>query len=169
MACSGGSGGGDNKPTAPVTTLLTESQLNEPTKECYRTMESYSSNVVAVNNNGVVAGSIQSNPSIGCMQQGYLWNNSKNKFSVIPPLSFEDFKVTGVRLAALSSNLISGGITFTANGYEFATINTHLIPNNLINNWNYVYGISEQGQYITGTTLFGLIYFLIPILMNKLN
>jgi len=117
------------------------------------------SNVTAVNNNGVVAGSIKSGANNGCLQQGYLWNSNDNTFMIINPLEVPNYSTSGFRLSVLSTDLISGGITFTSNNSELATENNFLTPSNSIIKWNYVFGISENGQYITGTTPYGSYLF----------
>lgn len=144
--------------TTPVITLLTESGLAEAAQKCYNTLKNYNSNILVVNNNGVVSGSIDSDPDSGCLQHGFLWSSSDSQFLIIPLLTIPGFNITGARISVLSTNLVSGGITF-APGYEFATFNNYLTPSNLIIDWNYVFGVSEQGQYITGTTLVGSYLF----------
>lgn len=157
---------------SPVVTLLTTSQLSESTLQCYESLSVYTFNVGAVNNNGVVAGDAQSDPSNNCLQSGYLWNSTESQFTIIPPISsIPSYTVTGASIDVISTNLVTGGITYATkngDGYEFATYYTDL-TSHLIFDSNYGTGISEDGHYLVGYTLFGtpLLYDTITQTQNE--
>lgn len=162
--CGAGASSAKNIPdnNAPQVTLFSTTSLSKSIVNC----SNFNSNVAAINNNGVVAGFITSpheSNSLQCVQHDYLWDSeSSNSLSIIPfpdtlPIPEE---VTGASIAALSTNLISAGITFinmtVSSTYpdEFASYNQNLLPN-IINGWNYIFGVSENGQFLVGTNLGG--------------
>lgn len=167
VACSSGSVHSTGNPQNPIVTLLTESQLSKSFQNCYMDLESFSSMVAGINNNGVVAGAMLDDPNTGCLQHGYLWDNSKgNSFLSIPFIKPPKFTVAGTRLTSISSNLITGGVTITKPALDTAIFNVGTAPKIAIANWNYVFGISEQGQFILGTTIFGS-YLFFDTKLNK--
>lgn len=169
VACNNGSSNDNvNTNTNPVVTYLTESNMPTSVTQCYDGASSFVSNVSAINNNGVMTGAIQANPESGCLQQDYLFGNNGNQLQVIPPLKLANtsLEFTGARTAAISSNLITTGITFASDGspspYELATYNNYLTPYE-ISGANYMIGISENGTFIAGYNMGGQ-----PTLFNTL-
>lgn len=146
------------KDTSPVITNFTASNLSKAATECYNDPSGYSSQVGAVNNNGVVAGSMQVKKSDKCIQQSYLWDNNLKFIPLVEDT--ERFTITGARLSVISTNLITGGITFAEDSnsrlgaYEFATYNNAMRPL-ILGGYNYVLGISENGQYLVGINIGG--------------
>lgn len=147
--------------SSPQITLLTRAALPASVTACYDGAASFASDVGAVNNDGVFAGDIQANPAegSGCLQHAYLWNGGSSRFEVIPFATLPDptLEVLGERVAVLSTGLVSGGITFVASDnpdqpLEIATFNDHLAPS-LIPGTNYVFGVSENSRFITGTNI----------------
>ncbi|MDD3267456.1 MAG: hypothetical protein PHC75_09805, partial [Burkholderiales bacterium] len=161
VACNGGNNTSPTN-TNPVITLLTESNMPTAVTECYHGSSSFISDVSAINNNGVMTGTIQANPESGCLQKDYLFGNNGNQLQVIPLLQLppdSNLQVTGARTSAISSNLITTGITFAASTddpspYELATYNNYLMPN-IIAGSNYPIGVSENGTFIAAYSFGG--------------
>jgi hypothetical protein len=82
------------------------------------------------------------------------------------PSPSSNLQITGARTAAISTNLITTGITFASDGspspYEVATYNNYLTPYQ-ISDANYMIGISENGTFTAGFNIGGQ-----PTLFNTL-
>ncbi|MEN9946226.1 MAG: hypothetical protein RLZZ293_612 [Pseudomonadota bacterium] len=153
-------------PTAKVTYLY-ESMLPISAQQCFHKLPMYTSNLTAVNNNGVVAGSLLVGDD--CLQHGYLWDAKKNTFEIIPfpTLTGNYTTIVGSRISSLSTNLVTGGITFTdpnvPGNHEYATYNNYFSPWVMLG-WNYVFGVSEDGKYVVGSNFAGQ-----PLLWDVIN
>ncbi|MDD3267455.1 MAG: hypothetical protein PHC75_09800 [Burkholderiales bacterium] len=175
VACNGGNNTSPTN-TNPVITLLTESNMPTAVTECYHGASSFISDVSAINNNGVMTGTIQANPESGCLQKEYLFGNNGNQLQVIPLLQLppdSDLQLTGAITSAISSNLITAGITFASkvddpSPYELATYNNYLMPN-IIAGANYLIGVSENGTFIAGYNIGGQPTLFNTILSQEYN
>lgn len=158
MACNGGTSA--NSSNSPIITTMTISNMPESVRVCYESALSFSSDVVAINNNGVMTGMIKSQTGSGCIQQDYLFGNNGSQLEIIPLYNFSNTNLTatGARNSGISTNLITIGITFASDGspspFEFATYNNYLTPK-LIENTNYLIGVSENGTFAAGFDLGG--------------
>ncbi len=155
IGCNSGSVN-KQKDINPEITNFTAANLSKAATDCYNDPLGYSSQVGAVNNNGVVAGAMQVKKSDKCIQQSYMWGNDLKFIPLVN--NTEKFTITGTRLSVISTNLITGGITFAEDSqlgaYEFATYNNIMKPF-ILDGYNYVLGISENGQYLVGINLGG--------------
>jgi hypothetical protein len=128
---------------------------------------SLQANVQAVSNDGIVGGYVTSKLGTGgCLPRVFRWNN--NGFTIVPfPPMPPNTNAVGGRIAVISTTNVTGGITFECQGamscpspFEAATA-SRPTTQTVINGWNYVFGISENGAWITGTNLGGQ-----PLLYN---
>jgi hypothetical protein len=131
------------------------------------TPSSFVANVQAVSNDGVVGGFVMSKlGSSSCLQRVFRWNISGFTIVPFPPMPPNTNAIAG-RIAVISTNNVTGGITFECQGstscpnpFEAATASGPA-SQFVINGWNYVFGISENGTWITGTNFAGQ-----PLLYN---
>ena len=121
------------------------------------TPSSLQANVQAVSNNGVVGGYVTSKlGSSGCLPRVFRWTTSGYTIVPFPPMP-PNTNAIGGRIAVISTNNVTGGITFGClrsmscpTPLEAATASGPT-SQSVINGWNYVFGISENGTWITGT------------------
>jgi hypothetical protein len=168
-------GGADKKSiAAEATRIVTPIQLSSATNNPSAGCDTIVSDVGPVSNNGVVAGyiSVKDASDAECRPHVFTWSldNFKYAFSIVPfPVLPGKEIAQGERVAVLSTNKVTGGITFGCmvdgcpSPDEFAAYNTPTIQS-VISGWNYVFGISENGAYIVGTNLGGQ-----PLLFNTLT
>lgn len=161
VACNGGTTSpSPSSSNSPVITTMTISNMPNSVHGCYESAVSFISDVAAINNNGIMTGTILSQTDLGCMQHDYLFGNNGSQLQVIPLYNFtdQDIIATGARTAAISTNLITVGITFVSDSsgfsYEWATYNNNLISELLVGT-NYLTGVSENGTFAAGFNLGG--------------
>lgn len=151
--------------STPIVSRIVVTSSSAPFAGC--TPSSLQANVQAVSNDGVVGGYVTSKlGSGGCLPRVFRWNTSG--YTIVPfPKMPPNTYASGGRIAVISTNNVTGGITFECQGsqtcpspFEAATASGPTTQN-VINGWNYVFGISENGTWITGTNLGGQ-----PLLYN---
>lgn len=151
--------------SAPIVSRIVVSSSSAPFSGC--TPSALVANVQAVSNDGVVGGYVTSKLGTSpCLPRVFRWNTSGYTIVPYPPMP-PGTNAIGGRIAVISTNNVTGGITFECQGsmscpspFEAATASA---PTSqwVINGWNYVFGISENGTWITGTNLGGQ-----PLLYN---
>lgn len=129
-------------------------------KDCYYSPNGFATKPGAVNNNGVVSGSMGVKEGNTCQEHTYLWDNQKNSFNILPLLNpktteYPNFKIVASISSSLSSNLVSTGISFAEeDAHLYATFNQYMKPNEL-KGGNYIIQVSENGQYAVGWNIGG--------------
>lgn len=148
---------GDTADT-PLVSTFTINNSNNDVISCYSNPTGFVSEPAAINNRGVVAGTIDTRKNAKCEQHDYLWDETNNSFTLVPFLDakktqYPDFPIIAARVSTISSNLITAGISFADNNaHLFATYNSYNKPYE-IPGGNYVMNVSENGQYVVGWNL----------------
>lgn len=112
----------------------------------------------AINNNGMIAGNVNSKSQAGCTSQAFMWSIGQEQMNLLPRTVGKDGSEYELsRINALSSNNITAGFIrelwapqlLSIMRYYIDNVAYEVIADNGIS-YNFTNAISENGRYIVG-------------------